>query len=83
MMSFWGKLYPSARQDYGLKVFHKLLQMALESLPTFEVKFSKIPTAGYLSPQWKPAQKVLSYLAHQVEQRRFPSAPVPLEHRML
>ena len=48
MMSLWEKLYPSTRQDHGLKVFRKLLQMPLESLPTFEVKFSKMPTAAHL-----------------------------------
>ena len=47
-MSLWEKLYPSTRQDHGLKVFDKLLQMPLESLPTFEIKFSKMPTAGHL-----------------------------------
>ena len=48
MMSLWEKLYPSTRQDHGLKVFRKLFQMPLESLPTFEVKFSKMPTAAHL-----------------------------------
>jgi hypothetical protein len=48
MMSLWEKLYPSTRQDHGLQVFRKLLQMPLESLPTFEVKFSKMPTAAHL-----------------------------------
>jgi len=48
MMSLWEKLYPSTRQDHGLKVFRKLLQMPLESLTTFEVKFSKMPTPAHL-----------------------------------
>src|SRR5216110_3375476 len=48
MMSLWEKLYPSTRQDHGLQVFRKLLQMSLESLPTFKVKFSKMPTTSHL-----------------------------------
>ena len=48
MMLLWEKLHPSTRQEHGLKVFRKLAQMPLESLPTFKVKFSKLPTSAHL-----------------------------------
>ena len=44
----WSKLYPTERRRTGIQVLDKLLENVPESLPKFQYKCTRIPTAGHV-----------------------------------
>src|SRR5947207_8953036 len=48
VIKLWQKLHPTPNQQYVLQMLTELSQPTLESLPTFKVNCSSLPTAAHL-----------------------------------